>query len=490
MTVAGLSLLASLMPASKDASATTGAAPDGADAFAAMMADLGKPSIPAGSTEDGKDALVSRDKGGDDAQGRDDKDSSKTQDDSDAALMTMLGVPMPLTPPAPAPVTLPVDTLAKDSTSPKGKDAPLATVAATTTAPADATPVASSADATPSADPHLVLAALEQQTKDAIKPLPDQPAKPQAGQPVSAPAGGKPVAAQPAATLAAQTTDAKPTPQPAPAIQPAAPEPLPATAALLAARPATVKSATPAETAPVAPTRKATKETARADDDAANPDLNPTAALTPSGAHVAPAAKSATVAPADNAGQMLAAGTADRHLDLARQGAWLDGLARDIASTGASTGTVRFQVSPQHLGTVQVEMKRGDDGSAVTLTANSEASRVALADARPQLIAEARAHGIHISNAQVDVGTGDTGSNRDSQQQSSSHHNDSRGQATAGNGGFSGQTDSGGSAGNRSQTRSQPLPEYQSGATRTGRGATAGNSPASTPTAPADARYA
>jgi flagellar hook-length control protein FliK len=483
MTMSGLSLLAGLMPATQDASTTTGAAPDGADAFAAMMADFGKSSVAAAPVlpDDGKDGLSPRAKGDDDVKG-DDKDSRKTQEDSDAALMTMLGVPVPLTLPAPPVALTPVATVSKDETPASEQDSPLA---ASAPAPAPAAPL-STADANPPIDPKLVLAALEEQTK-APSPTP-APVTPQATKPVgrepATPAADKAstTAPQPAATPLAPTAIATHSPAPA--------EPLPATAALLAARIATVNPATPAEThAPAAPARKVLRDDDRAADDA-DPDIDPQAASAPAGAHVAPAAKSSTVTPADNAGQVLAAGTADRHLDLAKQGAWLDGLARDIATTGASTGTVRFEVSPQHLGTVQVELKRGDDGSAVTLTATSEASRVALSDARPQLIAEARAHGIHISNAQVDVGTGDTGSNRDSQSQPSSRQSDSRGEHAAGNGGFSTQTGNGGNMGQRSQTRSQPLGEYQNGATRTGRGGAASNAPTPAAVAAADTRYA
>ena len=486
MTVSGLSLLAGLMPAPQDASITTGAAPDGADAFAAMMADFGKPSIAAAPVlpDDGKDGLSPRAKGDDDVQGED-KDSRKTQEDSDAALMTMLGVPVPLTPPSPPVAPTPVATVSKDETPASEQDAPLA-ASAPAPAPAPAATV-STADANPPIDPKLVLATLEEQTK-AQSPSPA---------PVT-PHTTNPVGQEPATPLADKASTTAPQPAATPSTPTAiamhslapASEPLPATAALLAARIATVKPATPADAhAPAAPARKVSRDEDRAADEA-NPDIDPPAAPAPAGAHVAPAAKSSTVTPADNAGQVLAAGTADRHLDLAKQGAWLDGLARDIATTGASTGTVRFEVSPQHLGTVQVELKRGDDGSAVTLTATSEASRVALSDARPQLIAEARAHGIHISNAQVDVGTGDTGSNRDSQSQPSSHQSDSRGEHAAGNGGFSAQTGNGGNMGQRSQTRSQPLGEYQSGATRTGRGAAASNAPPPAAVAPADTRYA
>ncbi len=213
--------------------------------------------------------------------------------------------------------------------------------------------------------------------------------------------------------------------------------------------------------------------------------------LTPSAS--GQAVRQTSMAAPTSAGQQLAAGVADRHLDLARQGAWLDGVARDIAATGDSSGTLRFQVAPQHLGTVAVEMKRGDDGSAVTLTASSEMARDILSDGRPQLIAEARNHGLHIANAQVDVGTGNAGSGNgssgDSHGKSSDRQPEGR-QAAGGDAGFSAQTGAGSDTGRHAQTRSQPLPEYRSGTTRTDRGQ-AGDGVAAEPSASqADARYA
>ena len=197
----------------------------------------------------------------------------------------------------------------------------------------------------------------------------------------------------------------------------------------------------------------------------------------------------------DGAGQQLAAATTDRQLDLARQGAWLDGIAHDIATAGASSGTVRFEVAPQHLGTVSVELKRDDGGAAVTLTAGSEAVRSILTDATPQLLAEARAHGLHIANAQVDVGSGNAGSHGNpspnSQGRPSGGQADGR-HAASQNTSFSTQTGTGSETGRQSQTRSQPLPEYQSGSARTERGAAGGAkaSAAASSVNPSDARYA
>ena len=95
------------------------------------------------------------------------------------------------------------------------------------------------------------------------------------------------------------------------------------------------------------------------------------------------------------------------------------------------------------------EIARGLEGAAVTLTASSEGARSALADAKPQLVAEARAQGLHIASAQVDVAT-------DSRQPGSGNQpeqrHDPRGQA-----GFSSQANGEGGRNGQSQTRSQPF---------------------------------
>jgi flagellar hook-length control protein FliK len=92
------------------------------------------------------------------------------------------------------------------------------------------------------------------------------------------------------------------------------------------------------------------------------------------------------------------------HLDLAKDGAWLDRLARDIARTANHDAQLRFQLNPEHLGSLRVELANTADGTAIRLSADTEAARTILADAQPRLIAEARAQGLRISEAQVDLG--------------------------------------------------------------------------------------
>jgi flagellar hook-length control protein FliK len=272
----------------------------------------------------------------------------------------------------------------------------------------------------------------------------------------------------------AATSDAAP----ATTSQPEAAAPLPTTAALMAARAAATPAAQAAETRDATPPSRKARDTAAADKTASIDSLSTVAQAAPT---TVDAPKSDAAAPSlPGASQQLANGGADRQLDLAKQGAWLDGLARDIASTGDSSSTLRFQVAPQHLGTVQVEMMRGADGAAVTLTASSESARTMLADARPQLVAEAKAQGIHITNAQVDVSTDSRQSGSGAQPE---QRHDPRGQT-----GFSSQMGSGGNDNGRSQTRSQPIAVNQ---TADGRAdASAQEAESASAAAPADGMYA
>ncbi|WP_454885220.1 flagellar hook-length control protein FliK [Sphingomonas oryzagri] len=225
----------------------------------------------------------------------------------------------------------------------------------------------------------------------------------------------------------------------------AAADPLPATASLLAARivPANAQQAD-------AKTPATSKKNERTDAAGTLSAIGSTVAGAVAGSDPqAQAAPDSATAAQPGAGQQLAAGGADRALDMMKQGAWLDGLARDIAATGDSASTLRFQAAPTHLGAVQVEIARGLEGAAVTLTASSESSRIALADAKPQLIAEARAQGIHIASAQVDVSTDPRQSNTGGQ---TDPRHDPRGDTS-----LSSQGGGDGRSNGQSQTRSQPF---------------------------------
>lgn len=101
----------------------------------------------------------------------------------------------------------------------------------------------------------------------------------------------------------------------------------------------------------------------------------------------------------------------EQQLELASDGEWLDQLARDIATGASGKVPLRFRLNPEHLGSLRVELTQDRGGTAVRLTADTEAARAIIADAQPRLLAEARAQGLRISEAQVDLaGRGGSGS--------------------------------------------------------------------------------
>lgn len=133
-----------------------------------------------------------------------------------------------------------------------------------------------------------------------------------------------------------------------------------------------------------------------------------TSATTTATLGIAPVSTPAPAARAD-ATQMVATPTPtdqmiNHHLDLAKDTQWLDTLARDIARAANNESHMRFQLSPEHLGTLKVELLNGSNGTSVKLTTETEAARQILADAQPKLVAEARAQGLRISEAQVNLG--------------------------------------------------------------------------------------
>lgn len=114
----------------------------------------------------------------------------------------------------------------------------------------------------------------------------------------------------------------------------------------------------------------------------------------------------ADVSPTQAAMPSVADAAIATRLTVARDGQWLDQLARDIARTATRDGELRFQLNPEHLGSLAVEMRQTADGTALRLSADTEAARQIIADAQPKLVAEAKAHGVRIAEAHVDLGGG------------------------------------------------------------------------------------
>ena len=229
-----------------------------------------------------------------------------------------------------------------------------------------------------------------------------------------------------------------------------------ATADILAARAAKV--------APVAAAQGGGSDVADADDGDAKFSPDPTLAA----ATTAVAGPSATGSVTPSGGEVLATGGADRQLDLARGDAWLDGLARDIASTADAGGTLRFQLSPPALGSLHVELTRGDDGTAVKMTTATIDAQAILTDAKPRLIETARAHGVRISDASIDLGGAGTATGGGQQRDVSGGGGSSSNQPGA-------LSADGGGANGQAQSRRQSEPDLYREARRPGTIASASN---------------
>ena len=92
----------------------------------------------------------------------------------------------------------------------------------------------------------------------------------------------------------------------------------------------------------------------------------------------------------------------EQTLTIAKDGAWLDRLAKDIAGAG-SGNDLHFKLNPENLGALSVAISQKDDGASIRLTADNQATHDILVDAQPKLIAEAHAQGLKVSDTQVDL---------------------------------------------------------------------------------------
>jgi flagellar hook-length control protein FliK len=133
------------------------------------------------------------------------------------------------------------------------------------------------------------------------------------------------------------------------------------------------------------------------------PDATPSAPIPAALAASAPAMIASPIAtslaPVDLGGTL-----ASQVVDMGVQGQWIDGLARDIAGLSAGGARGRFQVSSEHLGQVQVEIRPGATGTTVSLTVASDAARQALQADGDRLIADAALSAVRITDLRVERG--------------------------------------------------------------------------------------
>ena len=138
------------------------------------------------------------------------------------------------------------------------------------------------------------------------------------------------------------------------------------------------------------------------------PAIDPAAAAQMGTPLPATSSDSSTVTAAGpNDGTVKAPSQADqsvtRHLDLARDNQWLDRLAHDISQAATQQGHLKFQLNPEHLGALTVEIANSASGTAIRMTADTDQARAIIADAQPRLLAEVRAQGLRISESHVDL---------------------------------------------------------------------------------------
>lgn len=99
---------------------------------------------------------------------------------------------------------------------------------------------------------------------------------------------------------------------------------------------------------------------------------------------------------------------AERVLDLTSDGAWIDQLAQDIAATKSDSGDISFRLMPRHLGRLDVAMVMGDEGVALKLDTQHEATATIVTAAQGRLVEDLRQQGVRVSASEVTCTPGDT----------------------------------------------------------------------------------
>ena len=89
-------------------------------------------------------------------------------------------------------------------------------------------------------------------------------------------------------------------------------------------------------------------------------------------------------------------------VDMGVSGQWIDALARDIAGLSANGAQGRFQINADQLGPIQVDIRQGADGAAVSLTVANEAAELALRQDSDRLKLDAGLSAVRISEVRVE----------------------------------------------------------------------------------------
>lgn len=122
----------------------------------------------------------------------------------------------------------------------------------------------------------------------------------------------------------------------------------------------------------------------------------------------------------------LSASLGAQVVDMSVSGQWIDGLARDIAGLSANGAQGRFQINADQLGPIQVDIRQGADGAAVSLTVATDAAEQALRQEGDRLKLDAGLSAVRISEVKIErappvaeTARADSGGNQNSSQQPS-----------------------------------------------------------------------
>ncbi|WP_145199299.1 flagellar hook-length control protein FliK [Sphingobium sp. B2] len=136
-----------------------------------------------------------------------------------------------------------------------------------------------------------------------------------------------------------------------------------------------------------------------------------------------------TVAPALPAVD-LSATLGAQVVDMGVSGQWIDSLARDIAGLSANGAQGRFQISSDQLGPIDVSIRQGIDGAAVSLTVSSDIAEAALRQDSDRLRLDAGLSAVRISEVKIeraphvgDAARSDPSSQQQPSQQQQGQHN-------------------------------------------------------------------
>ncbi|WCP14112.1 hypothetical protein sphantq_02555 [Sphingobium sp. AntQ-1] len=136
----------------------------------------------------------------------------------------------------------------------------------------------------------------------------------------------------------------------------------------------------------------------------------------------APTAPTAPVIPTID----LSASLGAQIVDMGVSGQWIDGLARDVAGLSANGAQGRFQINADQLGPIQVDIRQGADGAAISLTVATEAAEQALRQESDRLRLDAGLSAMRISEVKIEraphvaeTARADSSGNQNSSQQQS-----------------------------------------------------------------------